>query len=86
MLLSLLLLAPVGLALGVPLPLLLRAGQRYYAGRPIALLWGIVWTAAGLGAAAASALMLRGGLGAPALVAAGLFALLALLARPALVR
>jgi hypothetical protein len=80
------LLALPGVALGLPLPVLLRAAQRYYAGRPVALLWSVNGAAAALGAAASLALALRLGLTANLLLTAALFAGLALLARPALAR
>jgi hypothetical protein len=72
--------------LGLPAPLLLRAAQRHYAGRPVALLWSIHGLAGTLGLAGAIALALRFGLTANLLLAAGLFAGLALLAKPVLAR
>jgi hypothetical protein len=80
------LLALPGVTLGLPLPVLLRAAQRRYAGRPVALLWSVHGAATALGAAGAVALALRFGITATLLLAAGLFAGLALLARPALAR
>lgn len=80
------LLALPGVALGLPLPVLLRAAQRRYAGRPVALLWSVHGAATALGAAGAVALTLRYGITATLLLTAGLFAGLALLARPALAR
>jgi hypothetical protein len=79
-------LAPVGIALGLPLPMLLRAAQRRYAGRPMALLWAIHGGAIAMGAAVATALALRYGPDALLLALTALCVGLALLARPALAR
>ena len=80
------LLAVPGLTLGLPLPLLLRAAGRRYAERPVALLLAVHGAALAVGAAAAVVVALGLSMNANLLLAAGLFALLGLLARPVLAR